>query len=186
MGFGHHRIDGYVNVDAQAACHPDQVVDLEQTPWPWPTGCATEVRFIHSLEHMGQAPKTFLSMMSELYRIVQDGGTVTIHAPHPRHDAFLSDPTHVRAITPETLRLFDRDLNDRWREDGTPNTPLAHYLGVDFALTNRTVILSEPYARRFRQGDLSPEAADLLVATQNNIAHEYQMTLRVRKPAQVS
>ena len=35
-----------------------------------------------------------------------------VHVPHPRHDDFLDDPTHVRAITPKLLKLFDRRIND--------------------------------------------------------------------------
>jgi hypothetical protein len=66
MGCGHNRIPGYVNVDAFAACEPDEVFDLEQTPWPWPSGCAEEVLFIHSLEHMGADAKVFLAIIQEI------------------------------------------------------------------------------------------------------------------------
>src|SRR3954467_8023608 len=125
MGCGHNKLNGWVNVDAFAAAEPDVVWDLETLPWPWPDNCATEVRFIHSLEHMGGDPKVFLAIMSELYRIAAPDGRVVIHVPHPRHDNFLGDPTHVRIITPDTLNLFDRAQNDAWRQSGSANTPLA-------------------------------------------------------------
>ena len=37
--------------------------------------------------------------MKELYRISCDQANIHISVPHPRHDDFLADPTHVRPIT---------------------------------------------------------------------------------------
>src|ERR1700761_187803 len=112
MGSGLNRKPGYVNVDASAESEPDEVFDLEVTPWPWPDSCAEEVRFNHSLEHMGGDAKVFLAIMKELYRICAHGAIVDIHVPHPRHDYFIGDPTHVRIITTEVLRLFSKKFNE--------------------------------------------------------------------------
>ena len=73
MGCGQNRRAGFINVDAAAASQPDEVVDLEATPWPWPDNCADEVWFVHSLEHMGADAKVFLAIMIELYRICAPG-----------------------------------------------------------------------------------------------------------------
>jgi hypothetical protein len=54
MGCGSRKLAGFVNVDAQALCSPDQVFDLETTPWPWPSDSAEEIVFNHSLEHPHQ------------------------------------------------------------------------------------------------------------------------------------
>ena len=136
MGSGQNRRPGYVNVDSAAASQPDEVFDLEVTPWPWADSCADEVRFIHSLEHMGADPKVFLAIMSEVYRICAPNAQVVIHVPHPRHDNFLDDPTHVRPITPAMMSLFDREANETWRATGAANTPLALYTGVDFKIAS--------------------------------------------------
>ncbi|WP_374471701.1 hypothetical protein [Phenylobacterium sp.] len=181
MGCGHNRIEEFVNVDAAAECQPDVVWDLEIAPWPWPDDCAEEVRFIHSLEHMGGDPKAFLAIMKELYRICAPGARVVIHAPHPRHDNFISDPTHVRPITPATLQLFDRELNDAWRAARVANTPLAHYTDVDFRLAERSAVLAEPYASQLSAGTLSSAEVDLLARERNNIVAEYRLTLVARK-----
>jgi hypothetical protein len=183
MGCGQNPRPGYVNVDAAAACRPDEVVDLEVTPWPWPDGCADEVRFIHSLEHMGQSPGVFLAMMTELYRICAPDASVVIHVPHPRHDNFLNDPTHVRVITPELLGLFDREANEAWRAAGAANTPLALYTGVDFKVATYQTLLAEPFRTQFRNGELGqPEIAEAIRA-RNNVIEEWRITLLVRKPA---
>jgi tetratricopeptide (TPR) repeat protein len=183
MGCGRDKRPGYVNVDQSPACGPDQVLDLELTPWPWPDGCAGEVVFNHSLEHLGGDPKVFLAIMREIYRICRDGAVVHIHVPHPRHDDFLGDPTHVRAISPQVMSLFSKAENDRWAAMGASNTPLAHYLGVDFELTSSTVELDEPYRTRLARGQLSEEQVQTALREKNNVATEYRMALKVRKAA---
>lgn len=183
MGCGHNRSEGYVNVDASAACAPDQVWDLEQTPWPWPDNCAREVLFNHSLEHMGGDAKVFLAIMQELYRILAPDGAVRINVPHPRHDDFLNDPTHVRPVTPEMLSLFDRRRNDEWKAKGNANSPLAHYTGVDFVLIETRVIIAEPYASELKAGRFPQEALPDALSKFNNVAAEYRMVLQARKPA---
>jgi hypothetical protein len=182
MGCGARKLAGFVNVDAVAACSPDQVVDLEVTPWPWDSNVADEIRFIHALEHMGADPKVFLAIMAETYRMAADGCIVQIDVPHPRHDDFLGDPTHVRAITPKMLALFDRQLCDQTVAAGGANTPLAHYLGVDFELTRTSTVIDEPYFSRYQRGDLSREDLELLIRSHFNVVREFRMTLSVRKP----
>jgi hypothetical protein len=183
MGSGQNPQPGYVNVDSAAASHPDEVVDLEVTPWPWPDNCADEVRFNHSLEHMGADPKVFLAIMSELYRICAPGAAVIINVPHPRHDNFINDPTHVRVITPTLLGLFDRQANEAWRETGAANTPLALYTGVDFKVASHGALLDEPYRSQFIEGKLKGEEIDEMVRARNNVIAEWRITLEVRKPS---
>jgi hypothetical protein len=181
MGCGAKKLPGFVNVDAVLACGPDEVIDLEKTPWPWPSDVATEIVFNHSLEHMGADPKVFMAIMSETWRIARDGCEVRINVPHPRHDNFIGDPTHVRAITPQMLGLFDRRLCDQVMALGGANTPLAHYLGVDFETTHTETVVDEPFLSQYRIGALSEEALRLMLRTQFNIAREFKITLRVRK-----
>ena len=52
----------------------------------------------HVLEHLGRDTDTFLAIWKELYRVAAPGATVRIVVPHPRHQDFLQDPTHVRAM----------------------------------------------------------------------------------------
>lgn len=183
MGCGHNKLPGWINVDSAAASAPDQVWDLEQTPWPWPDNCAEAVRFIHSLEHMGGDPKVFLAIMTELYRISAPGCAIEIHVPHPRHDNFINDPTHVRAITPSMMRLFDRELNDKWKAQGASNSPLAHYTGVDFQLAEVLQIPVEEYRERVNSGDLSRETFARYAREKHNVVEEIRISLIARKTA---
>ena len=183
MGCGHNKREGYVNVDISPVCKPDVVWDLETLPWPWEDNSVDGVLFNHSLEHLGQISRVFLGMMKELYRICRDGAEIEINVPHPRHDNFISDPTHVRIITPGTLSLFDRAENDAWKKMGAANTPLAHYLDVDFRMIGWTAVLGEPYATQFKNGELSEETIQSIGRELNNIFVEYRIVIAPRKMA---
>jgi hypothetical protein len=124
----------------------------------------------------------FLAIMKELYRISAPGCRILINVPHPRHDDFLGDPTHVRVITPQVLSLFDRDLNDQWKAQGAANSPLAHYTGVNFRMLERNVLLDEPYRSQLQQGQLTNEALAQLVRERSNVAKEFRIVLEAVKP----
>lgn len=182
LGCGLRRLDGYVNVDRAAESGADVVCNLEQTPWPWPDDSVEEALFNHSLEHMGGDPQVFLAIMTELYRVLRPGGRALINVPHPRHDNFVGDPTHVRAIMPETLKLFDRQLNEMWREAGKANTPLSIYTGADFKMAGMRVILEQSIYEDLQAGRLTTVQVDQMVKRQANVAVEFRFVLEARKP----
>ena len=181
MGCGNHKGEGYINVDISPVCQPDLIVDLEAMPWPWPDDSVEEVLFYHCLEHLGRDPRIFLAMFQELYRVCRKDALIKIVVPHPRHDNFINDPTHVRAISPHLMSHFSRKENERWQQKGASNTPFAHQLGVDFELVNQQVELDEPYRTQVQDGVLSEEDWKLALREKNNVATEYRMELRVIK-----
>ena len=79
--------------------------------------------------------------MKELYRICKNNSIVDIRVPHPRHDDFISDPTHVRPITILCLQLYDKSLNERWEKMNAANTPLALIHGVNFNIKDVKYVL---------------------------------------------
>lgn len=179
LGCGSQILPGYCNVDKYG--EPDLKWDLETFPWPWPDNSAEEVLLSHVLEHLGQAPATFLAIMQELYRVCRPDAVVKVVVPHPRNDLFLADPTHVRAITPLTLEMFSRRLNEEWRQRGSADTPLALQCGVDFEIASSVMILEEPYLSLHQSGKITTQQLQKLERTQNNIVSQIEMVLRVVK-----
>ena len=181
IGCGLNKIDAYINIDKYAASSPDQVMDAESFPWPFETSQVDEVLFNHSLEHMGAQTEVFLGIMKELYRVCKPGAKIQINAPHPRHDSFLGDPTHVRVISPQVLSLFNQQLNHQLASEGVPNTPLGIYLDVDFEIKHVKQILEQEYLVAFQQNKISQQELMRVIAERNNIVTEYQITLSVIK-----
>lgn len=101
--------------------------------------------------------------------------------PHPRHDDFINDPTHVRIITPSTLSLFDRRVNDEIKALKGANTRLAHYLDVDFFLESQELVLCEPYLTQHQKRQLSNADVELMSREWNNVASEYRIVIVARK-----
>ncbi|MDA0240773.1 MAG: hypothetical protein O3A84_12210 [Proteobacteria bacterium] len=181
LGCGLNKIDGFINVDKEAACVPDQVVDLEQFPWPFDDDVAEEVVLSHTLEHLGEDRDTYLTIIKELYRICRHGALVRIAVPHPRHDDYLQDPTHVRPILPAQFSLFSKRQNREWAEQGYANTPLALYLEVDFEIEGVELMPDEPWLSKLRAGEITSESLAEMVTHQNNIIREARIDLRVVK-----
>ena len=164
-----------------AACAPDVVLDIEQVPWPWPDNSVGDVLLIHVLEHIGRDADIYLGVMKELYRVCRHDARIHIIVPHPRHDHFLGDPTHVHAIIPEGLALLDQRLNRQWQELGAANTPLGLYLGVDFELTQIEYDFDEPWLGQMERKEIDQAAAMAAEKRYNNVVTQIHMTLRVRK-----
>lgn len=183
LGCGYRKSPDFLNVDHSPVCEPDLVLDLEATPWPWPDDSVDEVVLFHVLEHLGRDPNVYFAIIKELYRVCRADALIRIAVPHPRHDNFQDDPTHVRAISPQSMTLFSKKANDQWKANGDANSPLAHQLGVDFELEESIVDLAEPYRTDYREGRISKEAMDLLLSERNNVATAYHINLRVRKQA---
>jgi hypothetical protein len=182
LGCGSKTLEGFVNVDKFPTATTDVVLDLEKTPWPWEADSVEEIRFIHSLEHMGQDTNTYLSIIKEIYRVCRGDAVVVIHAPHPRHDNYLGDPTHVRPITPQSLSLFDAELNRQWLAGGvSAATPLGLYIGVDFEIIEMICVLDPAFHERYGDNELSDDEINRLARELNNVISEYHLKLRVRK-----
>jgi len=180
LGCGQNHLAGYINVDKYGS--PELLCDLEQFPWPWETGSVDEIVMNHVLEHLGQSPDTFIGIIKELYRVCRNGSMIRIVVPHPRHDSFLDDPTHVRVITPGVLELFSKKRNLEWKAMNAANSTLALYHDVDFQIENTQWILTEPYFSEFSQGRLSQQQIAEMFNKYNNVVSEIRIDLSAIKP----
>lgn len=177
LGCGRKRIEGWVNVDKHASLHPDQVVDLERFPWPWPDSSADEVLLSHVLEHLGQTPDVFIGVMKELWRVCSPGAQVHIHVPDPRHESFLGDPTHVRPVTLDTLALFSQAFNRQTVADGAANTPLGILHAIDFDIPVHEMVYDEPWRGRLARREISEEQASEAARMYLNVVSEHRFVM---------
>lgn len=183
LGCGQRKLAGFVNVDKYPYGEPDQLVDLERFPWPWADDSVVEVAMIHVLEHLGQDADTYLEIMKELWRVCRSGATIRIVVPHPRSDQYLNDPTHVRPVTADGLRMFSRRANREWASRGAANTPLGEILGIDLELQSTQYELDAAWRARLEKGELSQEQVLEAARTYNNVITQATHLLRVIKPS---
>lgn len=179
LGCGSKKLEGYVNVDKFG--EPDVRHDLESFPWPWPDDSVEEVLLVHVLEHLGHATDVFIGIMKELYRVCRGGALVKIIVPHPRHDSFISDPTHVRVVTPGVLALFSRENGEMFVEKQWSNPPLALYHGVDFRLLDTKWVLDDLWRGWLDAGKITQTEVETAMRDLNNVVSEIRMVLEVVK-----
>ncbi len=175
LGCGLNLLPGYTNVDKFGT--PDMLCDLEAFPWPWPDNSVDEIILHHVLEHLGQTVDNYLSIIKEMYRICKPSTEVHITVPHPWHDDFINDPTHVRPITPDNMSLFSKKLNRLWAENGAANSPLGVYLNVDFEIKHVDFALDEPWASRVQSGELPEHELPQVARRYNNVIKQTKITL---------
>lgn len=183
LGCGHDKKDGWHNVDKFAEVKPDEVADLEQLPWPWRDSSVEEVLLKHVLEHLGARTEVYLGIVQELWRISQPGALIRIVVPHPRHDHYLNDPTHVRPITPQGLEMFSQQKNREWIAKGHGNTPLGIYTGVDFDIVSVDVVPDEPWRGQLQRGEIKMAELHQAMRLYNNVIMESTIVLKAVKPA---
>jgi len=96
LGAGNDIRAGAWNVDREALPGIDEVVDLDETPWPWDTSSWREVHTRHVLEHLREP----LKAVAEIKRVLRDGGEWVLTYPigHTRFE----DPTHRHYWSYET------------------------------------------------------------------------------------
>ncbi len=181
LGSGDKRIPGFLNVDKFDTFKPDIVHDLEKFPYPFLDNEIDEIKLIHVLEHIGQTPDIFINIMKELYRISCDQANIHISVPHPRHDDFLADPTHVRPITTLGLNLFDLDLNKQWQKIGAANTPLAIIHNVNFKIIKNEIILDPKYLKLLDENKITNNELNEIIERYNNVVKQTNYILRVVK-----
>lgn len=181
LGCGNKIYDGYVNVDKFDIYNVDIKHDLEKFPYPFEDNSVEEIILSHVLEHIGQDPDIFIKILKEFYRICKNEALIKIAVPHPRHDDFLSDPTHVRPVTVLGLSLFDKSLNEKWEKSGAANTPLALIHHVNFKVENVNYQIEADIMKQYESGEIGKSKLDEMIKRNNNVVKQIDIEWRVIK-----
>ena len=182
LGCGNKILEGYVNVDKFEYYQCNVVHDLEKFPYPFETDSVEEILLVHVLEHIGQDPEVFNKVVKELYRISKNQALVDITVPHPRHDDFLADPTHVRPITAFGLSLYDKEKNEAWQEASVANSPLALIHGVNFKIERVEYLLADNISQLKKKGEINEAKLEHMMLHYNNVVKQINIKWRVKKP----
>ena len=176
LGSGPNKLDDYVSIDYDEKLNPDYCLDIEKENLPFDDSTVTAVLAHHILEHLGEG---FFHVLQELYRVCEHNAIIDVRVPHPRHDAFLADPTHRRPITPMTFQLFSKKFNQYCRDVKAASSLLGEHFDVDFEILEWRYIPEDKYIQHF--SDKSNEFIEEYIAERNNVIKEFHIRLSVIK-----
>src|SRR5215475_5545706 len=99
LGCGKAADVSFVNVDREAGPGVDVVWDLDRAPWPWDFNSVFTIRAFDIFEHVDDP----LLFMSEVYRVLEPGGSIHLRVNYWKNENAYTDPTHKRFCTEHTF-----------------------------------------------------------------------------------
>jgi predicted SAM-dependent methyltransferase len=182
MGCGFKKLNDHWNVDTEAKCNPDEVLDFEITPWPYEDNFFEKITADNVLEHLGQDPKVFTNVIKEMYRVSADQAEWFINVPHHRCDLFWDDYTHVRPLTAKTFKMFDQKVNFESIAKKLSDSTFGLYHDVDLEVYDVTYNMVGYWLQQQQDGMLAPKQMDINLNTMANVCESVNIFIRVHKP----
>ena len=182
MGCGFNKLNDHWNVDSFAKCNPDQVLDLEITPWPYEDDFFDKINANNVLEHLGQDPNVFTNIIKEMYRVSKDQAEWYVQVPHHRCDLFWDDYTHVRVLTPKTFRMFDQKVNFEAIAKKLSDSTYGLYHSVDLEVVDVTYNMVGYWLQQQQDGMIGSKELDIKLNTMSNVCESVNIFIKVHKP----
>lgn len=122
-----------VTLDHNPDHKPDVVHDLEHLPYPFADNQFDEIHAYEVLEHTGAQGdwRFFFSQFAEFHRILKPDGFLCASVPAGNSPWLWADPSHRRAILPETL-VFLSQRQYREQVGVTAMSDFRHWYQADF------------------------------------------------------
>lgn len=177
LGSGIKRFPGFTNIDSDPGCSPDYVMRLGVDKFPFEDNSVDEVLAHHVFEHIGDG---FFDFLKDLYRVCEHSTIIDVHVPHPRHDYFFGDLTHVRPITIENMRPLSKTWCDTQSYINSSWSGLAHQLNVDFEIVSHEYLLDDTFKMIIQSVETS-EQVDWMARSMNNAITEIRFKMMVIK-----
>ena len=182
MGCGFKKLLDHWNVDIEKKCNPDQVVDFEEFPYPYPDDYFEHINADNILEHLGQNPKVFTEIIKEMYRISSDQATWHINFPHHRCDIFFDDYTHVRPLTAKTFQMFDQKVNFESVAKKLSDSTFGLYHGIDLEVLDANYNVTSYFREQHENGFIGTRELDIKLNTISNVCETVEIKIKVHKP----
>ena len=181
LGCGKDYLDDWVNVDFYDDSTCDIKHDLEVFPWPWEDNSVSEIRIIHTLEHLGADWKVYIKILQEMYRVCEDDAHIQVDVPSPWHWNYISDPTHVRPVTPDGLNLFSKEHCQKCIDEGMSETPFAMIYDVDLRPHDVEWKFDQLWQGKIDRGEIQRSQIEEIHANYRNVVTEFKIPLAVVK-----
>ena len=181
LGCGKDYIDDWVNVDFYDDSTCDIKHDLEVFPWPWEDNSVSEIRIIHTLDHLGADWKVYIKILQEMYRVCEDDAHIQVDVPSPWHWNYISDPTHVRPVTPDGLNLFSKEHCQKCIDEGMSETPFAMIYDVDLRPHDVEWKFDQLWQGKIDRGEIHRSQIEEIHANYRNVVTEFKIPLAVVK-----
>lgn len=182
LGCGFKKLNDHWNVDCEPKCNPDQVLDLETTPWPFEDNFFEKITADNVLEHLGHDPKVFTNIIKEMYRVSVDKAEWYINVPHHRCDLHWDDYTHVRTLTPKTFKMFDQKVNQESIQKQLSDSTFGLYHNVDLEVYDVSYNIINYWKQQLATGMIGSAELDIKLNTMSNVAESVNIFIRVHKP----
>lgn len=185
LGSGLKKYDGFLNVDKSPLNNPDQVVDLEQLPWPWEDNEFDHIVAKDILEHLGNTGEDFIKILKEMYRVSTTGAIWEVIVPHWRCDTALDDLTHKRLITFNMFNMFNKRLQFEKAHNGEADSLLSFENDIDIEVCDVQFDYTHVWQERMRAGQVTEEELIFALNHYNNVAVSTRLLIQVHKPGRV-
>jgi predicted SAM-dependent methyltransferase len=182
MGCGFKKLDDHWNVDIENRCNPNQILNFEETPWPYEDDFFDKITADNILEHLGQNPKVFTNIIKEMYRVSKNEAEWVICFPHHRCDLYWDDYTHVRALSAKTFKMFDQKFNYETIEKKLSESTFGLYHSVDLQIVDENYRIIDMWKNQLENGMLGSQELNIKLNTLSNVCESVQLIIKVHKP----
>lgn len=176
IGCGFKKEEGWINIDNDPLVYPDNIVNLGVDVLPFEDNTFDEVKASHILEHIGDG---YIFLLKEIYRVCKNNATIEIFAPHHRSDWYYDDPTHCRAITVNSFKLFSKKYIEQHIKDYNSSNGLAIKEGINLEIISASQRYSQVWQERSKT--IPPEQMAEIENSYYNVIEEIFVKLLVIK-----
>lgn len=183
MGCGYLKYPGFINADISTQCKPDVLVDFSKPKWD--EFKDNEFNHIVAKDILEHIPGDFCNIIKEMYRISKNGAIWELQFPHHRCDLAVNDPTHLRLLTSETFKLFDRKSLKHLHENGRSESMLGFEHGVDIQVCEVKYEFIDLWKKKVASGEITVDQLYDNLNFLNNVAESVKMLVQVHKPVRI-